>query len=105
MQHQQLLRSKRELSVGPSLVVRELHLASTVENLDNGAHLPAHETLRGHVGQERYNIEEAWCRVQGVLRYFTKQFVSRGTASPRRTIQALTTMPLPLGPTTSDSIT
>jgi hypothetical protein len=49
MQDQQLLRSESELSVGPSLVVGELHLARTVENLDDSADLPTHETLRGHV--------------------------------------------------------
>jgi hypothetical protein len=68
MQDQQLLGPERELSVGPSLVIGELHLAGPVEKLDDGAHLPTHEALCGHVGQQSNDIKKAWCNVQGVLR-------------------------------------
>ena len=49
MKDQELVGRKRELSVRLPIVVREFDLKSTIQEFDDGADLPAQETMRGQI--------------------------------------------------------
>ena len=46
---EELVWRKRELSVRPALVIRELDFAGAVQKLHDGTDLTAKEAVRGHV--------------------------------------------------------
>jgi hypothetical protein len=57
VQNEKLSALERELSVRHSLFVAELHLIGTVEDLDDGSDLPAHQAMLRYVCQQRDDIE------------------------------------------------
>jgi len=57
VQNEELSRLEREISVRLALIVAELHLKGTVEDLHNGPDLPAQQAMLPHVRQEGNDIE------------------------------------------------
>jgi hypothetical protein len=76
-QHQELVGCQREFRVRLPFVVGTFHLMGTIEEFNDGADLPAHETMRGHIHEERHDIEQVWCGLHCGCLYFTKQLVNR----------------------------
>ena len=102
---EKLVWRERELSVRLALVIRELDFVGAVQEFNDSADLTAQEAVRRHVSEERDDIQQVWCGVHCCRLYFTKQLVKRGALSPRRTIHVLLTIPLPRGPSISNSST
>ena len=103
MEDQKLLGLECKLRVRLPFVVREFNLVGTIEQLHDRANLSANEAIRGHIREERYDVQQTWCGMHRL--YFTKQLVNRGARSPRRTIHMLRTTPVPSSPWISNSIT
>ena len=61
---QKLVGRKRELRVRLALVIGELDFVSAIQQLHDCADLAALEAMRGHVCQERDDIEQLWCGVR-----------------------------------------
>ncbi len=57
MKEQQLVRCQREFGVGPAVIVRELNLESAIQEFDDGANLPAQETVGRHICEESDDIQ------------------------------------------------
>ena len=59
MENQQLVRLYRGFSVGLSFFVGEFNLVNTIQELHDGANLPAQEVMRWHIREEGYDIQQA----------------------------------------------
>lgn len=57
VQNEELSRLECELSVRPALIVAELNLIATIEDLHNGPDLPARQVMFRHVRKEGNDIE------------------------------------------------
>ena len=57
MQDKELARLYRQLRVGLPFIVREFNLAGPIQQLHDGANLAAQQGVRGHVYEERHDIQ------------------------------------------------
>ena len=59
----ELVGRQREFSVRLAFIVRELDLVGTIQEFQDSANLPAHETMRRRICEKSYDIQQAWSGV------------------------------------------